>query len=79
MKEKKWLSAVLAVVMLLTMLLPVTALAEDPEGSLPEPDVIWWCWLQGFDQAPPIVKCCYASLEKLDRQIFIITKDKFKN
>ena len=31
MKEKKWLSAVLAVVMLLTMLLPVTALAADPD------------------------------------------------
>lgn len=23
---------------------------------------IWWCWLQGFDAAPPIVKACYNSL-----------------
>ena len=24
--------------------------------------VIWWCWLQGYDAAPPIVKGCYNSL-----------------
>lgn len=23
------------------------------------PEVIWWCWLQGYDAAPPIVKACY--------------------
>ncbi len=23
---------------------------------------IWWCWLQGKDEAPQIVKACYASL-----------------
>lgn len=23
---------------------------------------IWWCWLQGLDAAPPIVKACYNSL-----------------
>lgn len=26
------------------------------------PKVIWWCWLQGKEQAPPIVKACYNSL-----------------
>jgi hypothetical protein len=26
--------------------------------------VVWFCWLQGLDQAPPIVKACYASLER---------------
>lgn len=26
------------------------------------PKVIWWCWLQGLDEAPQIVKTCYASL-----------------
>jgi len=26
------------------------------------PKVIWWCWLQGYDAAPPIVKACYNSL-----------------
>ncbi|MBR5101331.1 MAG: hypothetical protein IKX34_08560 [Bacteroidales bacterium] len=24
--------------------------------------IIWFCWLQGLDDAPPIVKACYASL-----------------
>ena len=26
------------------------------------PKVIWWCWLQDYDAAPPIVKACYNSL-----------------
>lgn len=26
------------------------------------PKVIWWCWLQGYDAAPLIVKACYNSL-----------------
>lgn len=27
-------------------------------------DVVWCCWLQGFDNAPPIVKACHQSLRK---------------
>lgn len=26
------------------------------------PKVIWWCWLQGIESAPPIVRACYNSL-----------------
>ena len=26
--------------------------------------IIWFCWLQGIEQAPPIVKACYVSLER---------------
>lgn len=26
--------------------------------------VIWFCWLQGIEQAPPIVKACYNSLQR---------------
>ena len=26
------------------------------------PKVIWWCWLQGKEQAPPVVQACFASL-----------------
>ena len=26
------------------------------------PKVIWWCWLQGIEAAPSIVKACYNSL-----------------
>lgn len=28
------------------------------------PKVIWWCWLQGKEQAPPVVKTCYRSLKR---------------
>ena len=30
--------------------------------SRPGSATIWWCWLQGIDEAPQIVKACYASL-----------------
>lgn len=26
------------------------------------PKVIWWCWLQGLDEAPQIVKACFNSI-----------------
>lgn len=26
------------------------------------PKVIWWCWLQGIEAVPPIVRACYNSL-----------------
>lgn len=29
------------------------------------PRVIWWCWLQGIESAPKIVKACYNSLSLL--------------
>jgi len=38
---------------------------EEVRGKTLEhehPKVIWWCWLQGLDEAPQIVKACYASL-----------------
>lgn len=28
------------------------------------PRVIWWCWLQGIEQAPQIVAACYNSLKR---------------
>lgn len=27
-------------------------------------DIIWFCWLQGLDSAPPIVHACYESLRR---------------
>ncbi len=39
---------------------------------LPYADTIWWCWLQGYDNAPEIVKCCYQSMKKLDRQVVVL-------
>ena len=41
-------------------------------GLLPEGDTIWWCWLQGYDNAPEIVKCCYRSLDKLGKKCVIL-------
>lgn len=35
---------------------------EAQEGEFKR--IIWWCWLQGYDQAPELVKSCYESLEK---------------
>lgn len=29
------------------------------------PKTIWWCWLQGIENAPEIVKACYNSLKQL--------------
>jgi mannosyltransferase OCH1-like enzyme len=29
------------------------------------PKVIWWCWLQGIENAPSIVKACFNSLRQL--------------
>ncbi|MCR5418303.1 MAG: capsular polysaccharide synthesis protein [Lachnospiraceae bacterium] len=48
--------------------------AIQPESSLlPQKDTIWWCWLQGYEQAPDIVKACYRSLEKLQKPVVILT------
>ena len=42
--------------------------------------VIWWCWLQGFEAAPPIVKACYASIERHlpDYEIRLIDNSNWK-
>lgn len=39
------------------------ALPETPVDNEP-PRIIWWCWLQGADQAPEICKACLASLRQ---------------
>lgn len=46
--------------------------------SLPDKDVVWCCWLQGLEQAPELVKVCVASLEKLGKEICIITADNYE-
>lgn len=40
---------------------------------------IWVCWLQGIDNAPPIVKKCFQSLKQNigNREIVIITRENF--
>ena len=41
---------------------------------------IWFCWLQGLEQAPPIVKACYNSLQRNlpDREIRVIDSENWK-
>ena len=41
--------------------------------------IIWFCWLQGFEQAPPIVKACYNSLRQNlpDRKIKVIDNENW--
>ncbi len=42
--------------------------------------MIWFCWLQGLEQAPPIVKACYNSLRRhlTDREIKVIDNENWK-
>ena len=41
---------------------------------------IWFCWLQGLDHAPSIVKVCYESLRKYlpDREIIVIDSNNWR-
>jgi len=38
---------------------------------------VWFCWLQGLDQAPEVVKMCYASLNRhlKDKEIIVLTNE----
>ena len=49
------------------------------EAFLPEKDTIWWCWLQGYEQAPDIVKACYRSLKKLQKPVVILTDENISD
>ena len=42
--------------------------------------VIWFCWLQGMEQAPPIVKACYNSLKRniCNREIITIDAQNWR-
>lgn len=42
---------------------------------------VWFCWWQGLENAPKLVKICYQSLIKNlnDREIILITKDNYQN
>lgn len=55
---------------------PVTY-AEKHEYS----NIIWWCWLQGEENAPKLCQACLASLKRVmpDREIKIITNKNIYN
>lgn len=46
-------------------------------SSEEEPRIIWFCWLQGIDNAPELVKRCYNSivLNASDWEINVVTKE----
>ena len=49
-----------------------------PVGELLDADTIWWCWLQGLENAPDIVKACYRSvhsLEKFGKRVVVLDSE----
>lgn len=42
---------------------------------------VWVCWFQGMDNAPDIVKKCYASVKKCitDREVVLLTESNYQN
>lgn len=50
---------------------------ELPPPINPYPDKIWVAWLQGEEQAPPLVKKCLASIRQhaAGREVVVITDD----
>lgn len=42
-----------------------------------KPKIIWWCWLQGENQAPSLCKTCLASVKKNfpDYEIRVVTEE----
>ena len=50
-------------------------LQEKDDEYLPNRDVIWWCWSQGIESAPPLVRCCYESLKKLGKEIIVLDEE----
>lgn len=45
------------------------------------PKIVWWCWLQGLDKAPSMVKMCLNSIKKNFKayQINVITWDNLND
>lgn len=53
--------------------------AQKPALPREQSNKVWVCWFQGMENAPTIVKRCYASLQEnlTDRDIVLITKDNY--
>ena len=49
---------------------------DDP---LPDQNKIWCCWLQGLDNAPDIVRKCVNSLNRLGKDMIILTDENIGN
>lgn len=63
-----------------SILLERKAFYQEQSLNHQRSNVVWFCWLQGMEQAPPIVKACLASLKLhlTDREIKIITEKNWR-
>lgn len=54
---------------------------DIPEGHIANKNYVWVCWFQGIENAPQIVKDCYASIQYWlkDREIVLITSENFSD
>lgn len=43
---------------------PYVKIDEKVDNNVSAPKKIWFCWLQGLENAPDLVKACYQSLQK---------------
>lgn len=50
---------------------------EDVERVQKRTNKVWFCWMQGLENAPQVVKVCYQSLKKnlKGKEIIVITSD----
>ena len=50
-------------------------------GSGEQSNKVWWCWLQGEENAPDLNKACLNSLRNnlKDREIIVITKENLED
>lgn len=53
---------------------------HDLRLELKRSNIVWFCWLQGIEKAPLIVKACYKSLKRnlSDRKIKVIDNENWK-
>jgi mannosyltransferase OCH1-like enzyme len=52
-----------------------------PDLPSKHPSCIWTCWLQGCENAPPLVKVCIASMEKYSggHKVVVVTEENMRN
>lgn len=63
------------------VLLARKAYYEKQELDRQHSNIVWFSWLQGLEQAPPIVKVCYQSLKQnlTDREIKVIDENNWRD
>ena len=50
------------------------------EGSIATDRKVWICWFQGMENAPEVVKRCYASIKDniTDREVILLTENNYR-